>query len=99
MLITLSELYLFNNLKKDRLIYNTNVYPFLASGEEPCSTPKGRKDFGPGSAAPSPSPGAGSHSSAHDDYDASPSSWPRPPSSPVSSAATLLYVLTSSIVE
>ncbi|KAI8437508.1 hypothetical protein MSG28_011820 [Choristoneura fumiferana] len=54
-----------------------------ASGEEPCSTPKGRKDFGPGSVAPSPSPGAGSHSSAHDDYDASPSSWPRPPSSPV----------------
>ncbi|XP_028170333.1 trithorax group protein osa [Ostrinia furnacalis] len=54
-----------------------------ASGEEPCGTPKGRgKDYGASSAAPSPSPGGGSHSSVHDDYDASPS-WPRPPSSPV----------------
>ncbi|KAL0868394.1 hypothetical protein ABMA27_007907 [Loxostege sticticalis] len=54
-----------------------------ASGEEQCGTPKGRgKEYGASSAAPSPSPGAGSHSSVHDDYDASPS-WPRPPSSPV----------------
>lgn len=58
-----------------------------ASGEEPCAgpgTPKARKDYGAGSAAPSPSPGGASHSSAHDDYDAAPSPWPRPPSSPVS---------------
>ncbi|XP_063361134.1 trithorax group protein osa-like [Cydia amplana] len=55
-----------------------------ASGEEaPPGGGKARKEFGSGSAAPSPSPGGGSHSSAHDDYDASPSSWPRPPSSPV----------------
>lgn len=52
-----------------------------ASGEE-CSSGKGRKEYS-GSAAPSPSPGGASHSSLHDDYDASPSSWPRPPSSPV----------------
>ncbi|XP_035452854.1 trithorax group protein osa isoform X5 [Spodoptera frugiperda] len=60
-----------------------------ASGEEACGGGSGsskggsRKEYGAGSAAPSPSPGGGSHSSLHDDYDASPSSWPRPPSSPV----------------
>ncbi|XP_069361885.1 trithorax group protein osa isoform X3 [Maniola hyperantus] len=63
-----------------------------ASGEEPCGTPKAsRKEFGAGSAAPSPSPGGASHSSAHDDYDAAPSPWPRPPSSPKSDSLGKLY--------
>ncbi|XP_072933275.1 trithorax group protein osa isoform X3 [Epargyreus clarus] len=63
-----------------------------ASGEEQCGTPKSsRKEYGPGSAAPSPSPGGGSHSSAHDDYEASPSAWPRPPSSPKSDSLGKLY--------
>ncbi|CAD0204880.1 unnamed protein product [Chrysodeixis includens] len=60
-----------------------------ASGEE-CGGGSGkRKEYGAGSAAPSPSPGGGSHSSLHDDYDASPSSWPRPPSSPSDSLGKL----------
>lgn len=67
-----------------RMTNVTSSVSFPASGEEQCGTPKGRgKEYGASSAAPSPSPGAGSHSSVHDDYDASPS-WPRPPSSPVS---------------
>lgn len=61
------------------------MFVIPASGEEPCGTPKSsRKEYSAGSAAPSPSPGGGSHSSLHDDYDTSPSPWPRPPSSPVS---------------
>lgn len=72
------------------LHYVQYVCCVTASGEEVCGGGSGsskggsRKEYGPGSAAPSPSPGGGSHSSLHDDYDASPSSWPRPPSSPVS---------------
>lgn len=71
---------------------NKAVCVVAASGEEACGGGSGsskggsRKEYGAGSAAPSPSPGGGSHSSLHDDYDASPSSWPRPPSSPVSLA-------------
>lgn len=62
----------------------------IASGEEAgCVTPRG-SGRGPGGGAPSP--GAASHASAHDDYDASPSSWPRTPSSPVSfNKFTYLY--------
>ena len=66
-----------------------------ASGEDPLTTPKSRKDGLPLAyhshpATPQstvPSPGPTNINSMHDDYEmSSPNNWPRTPASPVSSS-------------